>query len=42
MKIHQSTGGEVQAREADEEYEVESPNEVGCWLLVVVPHGIRI
>ena len=41
-KIHQATGGEGQARSADEENEDKSPSKVGCLLLGVVPHGIRI
>ena len=41
-KIHQATGGEGQARAADEENRGDSQSNVGCWLLVVGPHGINI
>ena len=41
MKIHQPTGGEGQARAADEANEGDSPIKFGCWLLVVGTHGIR-
>ena len=42
QEIHQATGGEGQTQGADEANEGDSPIEVGCWLLGVGPHGIRI
>ena len=40
--MHQATGLEGQVRASDGTNEVDSPSEVGCWLLGVVNHGIRI